>query len=649
MMEKKSNQLIWREGVPVSSKFDDPYYSLDGGLAESRYVFYQGAHIQELFRNSDHVVIGETGFGTGLNFLATWQAWLSDNDKPRMTFISAEAYPLSVSDLKKAHSAFPELAEFSETLCAKWPPPSSGIHSISFENGTITLLLLFGDATDVFSKLSAKVDAWYLDGFAPAKNPNMWTDELFKQMARLSKPHATVATFTAAGFVRRGLIANGFSIQKTPGFGRKRERLVGKYKSPDSKQTQIPPSVPQWARYEPSNHKTVAIIGAGIGGLMVAHALKKRGVDVLLFKDPASGNTSEKLPAAILAPKFIMGASPEQRFYSMAFAFAAQHAAYIDEKHSVQGIRFVAKTLEDKARLKKIAALYQWPDNWMALDGEHIVLPKGHSLNPRAIIPKLSEDLRIETHPIQKIQHSNGGWQLLDPSNNLIIEADTVVLAAGLDSHNILKQSNLEGVYGKRHPELRANAGQMEIVANNSASLASQMAISFDGYLTAPLPSDDENSFRGIGSTYERLEAIPNAPPPSTMHKRQEILQNLYDNTGIRIKNTDVANSWTGLRATVFDHLPFAGPIPQWGDLIEVCQPLTLDAKNRLHRDVKLHAGLYMLAGLGSKGFQYAPILGEYIAAMITDDPLPLPTDLMARLHPARGIIRELVRSNKNL
>lgn len=232
--------LSWnQQGTPVSQQFDDVYFSNQDGLAETRHVFLQGNGLPQRWREPGRpdFTVAETGFGTGLNFLTLWQAHQAfrrahpDQGPPRLHFISFEKYPLCRDDLRAAHAAWPELAELSEQLYAVWPDALPGCHRLH-PAPHITLDLWFGDVNALLPQLPdglhGHVDAWFLDGFAPAKNPDMWTQALFDTMLRLARPGATFATFTAAGFVRRGLIQAGFEVSKVKGFGQKRECLAGR-------------------------------------------------------------------------------------------------------------------------------------------------------------------------------------------------------------------------------------------------------------------------------------------------------------------------------------------------------------------------------------------------------------------------------------
>lgn len=214
-MQDQRAELEWRDGaVPVSVRFDDPYFSLDNGLAETRHVFLGGNDLPARF--VDGFRIAELGFGTGLNFLTTWAAWRATGVVGRFHFTSFEAFPMARADMEQALTAFPELAELAGEVIA-------GLHAsgpVSFAD--VTLHVIEGDARHTLPAWEARADAWYLDGFSPAKNPELWGADLMAEVARHTNPHGTAATYTAAGFVRRGLADAGFDVTRAPGYGRKR-------------------------------------------------------------------------------------------------------------------------------------------------------------------------------------------------------------------------------------------------------------------------------------------------------------------------------------------------------------------------------------------------------------------------------------------
>jgi tRNA 5-methylaminomethyl-2-thiouridine biosynthesis bifunctional protein len=224
--------IEWRNGQPYACDFQDVYFSTDNGLLETDYVFLQGNNLATRWLNSDMRTfkIAETGFGTGLNFLCASKVWLETvPQQAKLFYISVEKYPLSIQDIKNALDAWPQLKAISKPFLIQYERLIGGAQTILLYDNRVQLSLLIGDATERFSQVDDKADAWFLDGFAPAKNPDMWQAALFQQIARLSTASTTFATFTSAGAVRRGLIDAGFEVNKRAGFGKKREMLTGRF------------------------------------------------------------------------------------------------------------------------------------------------------------------------------------------------------------------------------------------------------------------------------------------------------------------------------------------------------------------------------------------------------------------------------------
>ena len=220
------------QGNPVADDFDDVYFSNHDGLAETRYVFLAGNNIPQCWHNFDSTVftVAETGFGSGMNFLALWQEFTQVSPSCKLHFISFEKHPMTVEQLEKCLALFPSLSEFATQLIDQYPAPNAGLHNLEFLKGKITLSLYFGDVNDLIPTINLhenqQVNAWFLDGFAPSKNPQMWTQNLFENIFRLTAPNGSIATFTAAGFVRRGLNDAGFNVQKIKGYGSKRNMTI---------------------------------------------------------------------------------------------------------------------------------------------------------------------------------------------------------------------------------------------------------------------------------------------------------------------------------------------------------------------------------------------------------------------------------------
>lgn len=217
-------------GIPRSAAYDDVYHAAAGGPAQARHVFLAGNGLPARWRGRKHFTVLETGFGLGLNFMATWQAWADDPLAcETLHFVSLEKHPLSAEDLARAHAAWPEFTPFSADLRAAWPPLEGGTHRIALGAGRLTLELVFADAVDALPRLDVSADAFYLDGFSPAKNPELWSPEVCRALAAHAAPGATLATWSVAGAVRRALVGTGFALTRRPGFAGKREMLTGVY------------------------------------------------------------------------------------------------------------------------------------------------------------------------------------------------------------------------------------------------------------------------------------------------------------------------------------------------------------------------------------------------------------------------------------
>jgi len=637
------SDVTWKDGVPYSTRFDDPYYSLEDGKAESTFVFLSGTDVLTTADTKDHIVVGETGFGTGLNFLTTWQAWRKTNPGARLTFISAEAFPMAATDMAKAHYAFPDLTDLADQLREAWPPAEGGFHTRKFDDGRISLHLMFGEVTKMFAQIDAEVDAWFLDGFAPAKNPDMWTDTLFKRMAQLSKPNTKVATFTAAGFVRRGLEAQGFQMKKTEGFGNKRHRLVGSYNP--SQQPSRPQAIKPatWSVTPASDTSQIAVVGDGIAGASVAYSLALRGLSPLLVAPEK--NPADTLPAAILAPQLLLANPVEKAFFHAAFFHAVSHPAYQDAFASERGTKYVPTSAQEQQKFKDILAQFKWGAEWMTSDSEGLFLPKGGTVLPANILEFLTHGINRISCNVVQLEKNRQGWDLLDTSGDIITSAPTVVLAAGAHTTGILAASSLVGTSATtRHPLVRPRGGQLEYVSAAAISGIDAHTMTYGGYISAASISGVNGKIRTIGSTHDKLSTVPAQPPHPTLAARGTILAQCHGATGGVIDPDATMTSWTGMRATAPDHMPYAGPIPNWADVSDVCANLAIDRKLPLPRPPKMEDGLYCVTALGSKGFQYGPLLGEYIAAMICGEPSPLPRILHGKLHPVRGYIRDIIR-----
>ncbi|MCG8441814.1 MAG: tRNA (5-methylaminomethyl-2-thiouridine)(34)-methyltransferase MnmD, partial [Caulobacterales bacterium] len=291
--------LVFDErGVPVARLFDDRYFSAADGLAEARAVFLAGCDLPAAWAGRDQFTVGELGFGSGLNLIALWELWSRMRPPGAVLhMVSVEGFPLTADQARAARHSTPSLADaggdarlraLSDALHAAWPPRIKGVHRRWFPGAGLSLTLAHLPVLDALDALEFVADAWFLDGFAPARNPDMWTGDVLAALAARTAPGARAATYTVAGAVRRGLEAAGFTVEKKPGFAGKRERLEAVYRGPACS----PARDPLFPRAAAPRPRRVLIIGAGLAGAMTAAALARRGVatHVLAAEDtPAAG------------------------------------------------------------------------------------------------------------------------------------------------------------------------------------------------------------------------------------------------------------------------------------------------------------------------------------------------------------------------
>ncbi len=315
----KPAQIEYRGTVPVSLTHDDPYFSLDNGLAESRHVFLVGCELPLQWQGRDRFTILETGFGTGLNLFATWQLWQQhrrQNAGAVLHYISIEAHPLSAEQIQRAMAPWPELEPMVSQYITHMPPAICGFHRRWFEHDGLCLTLLYGDVLDCLKELEATVHAFYLDGFAPRQNADMWQPAVYDELSRLGETGARLSTFTAAGLVRQGLAAAGFEVSKVSGYGRKRDMVTARLDSASSRS-----SVPGWLAMPDSSDDIPLVCGRGIAGAAAAHAWHMRGISVA-FEDRQPDRSASKNPLALVSPRLPAAISREGQLMLSAALYA---------------------------------------------------------------------------------------------------------------------------------------------------------------------------------------------------------------------------------------------------------------------------------------------------------------------------------------
>lgn len=576
------------------------------------------------------------------------RAPLSGNGS-RLHFISVEKYPLTQADLRKALAAWPELATLSQPLIDQWPLPVSGCHRLLFADGRIRLDLWFGDIKEMLPQVphpaTGLVDAWYLDGFSPAKNPEMWTQDLFDDLARLARPDATLSTFTCAGFVRRGLIAAGFAMKKVKGHGSKREMLAGVREGKVPQQ-----SIAPWYARPTGREGEVLIIGGGIASAMTALSLVERGRHVTLLcedGEPASGASGNRQGA--LYPLLNGEHDALSRFYSLAFGFARNRLLALAKHHPVAfSLCGITQLGYDDKSAAKLAKMSQGPfppelmhplsaaevEQVVGLpcDADGVSYPLGGWLCPadltRAAIREAQASGRLEVvfnAAVTRIAEEVDGWRVKSQDGRQW-HAPNLVAAAGHQLPALLPFAELP-LYPVR--------GQVSHVPTTTGLSQLKTVLCYDGYLTPA-----HNGAHCIGASYGRNQTDLAYRADEQEQNRARLQACVPQQRWPAEVDVSGAQARVGVRCASRDHLPVAGPVARLAALADHDVNAPADQQSAL----PLHAGLYVLGALGSRGLCSAPLCGELVASEICGDPLPLAADLLEALHPARYWVRRLRR-----
>ncbi len=630
---------------PHCPRFNDVYFNDQGGLAESQYVFLQANQLSQRWQHlnpEQTFCIAETGFGTGLNFLAVLQAWQQRNSQTgRLHFISVEKFPLDKNSLRLAHQCFPELTQFSQQLLTIWDcfqdSFRAGFHHFQLPDN-VSLSLGFGDATRSFSQLEAKVDAWFLDGFAPKKNPDMWHADLFDEITRLSKPGTTLSTFTAASAINKALTAQGFEVQKPAGFAQKREMIKARF---ITDKTHQPLNIQPWHPWPQtvSEKPAVTVLGAGIAGLCMAHQMKKLGYTTTLIDlhptpmQQASGNE-----LAMVMPMLTVKDSPEALLYLRAYemavrfyqstefkAIGVQQAIRSDQQHSWAALIEQAKLPKQLLQLEVTA------------DHCQLHYPQAGYVQTDKVGQRLLADVdQWITADVQRLSsNQNGVWQLYDVHNKVIHNTELLVLANGIDAHRLCQPADLSLV-GKHG---------MTTTIKTPANIALKHILLNKGYV---IPQLNKQQWL-LGATFDHLP--PTAWSQPAQLDADHALRNftLWQNHPwhSELCAAEVLHGHAAIRATTPDHLPLCGPLINQAQFKHDYQDLHHGRHWQNYPAAEPLKNLYILNGLGSRGFTSAPLLAQYLSAMINGDPLPLETDLCKIIHPNRFLYRHLKKPPK--
>jgi tRNA 5-methylaminomethyl-2-thiouridine biosynthesis bifunctional protein len=563
----------WDGEALVSARFGDVYASRSGALAQSRAVFLDGCGLPERWAARRRFTVAELGFGTGLNMLAVLEAWVRTRAPGAvLNLFSVEGFPLARADAARALSAqmqqgalaaHGELAALVERLLAQWPDGARGVHRIDFPDLGAVLDLAIGDVAEMVAGWDGAADAWFLDGFSPAKNPEMWSAELLALVGARTAPDGRAATWSVAGAVRRGLAGAGFAVERLPGFGWKRERISAVM--PGAAAEAVSPRV--------------AVIGAGISGAALALAFRDLSVEARLFADGAmaSGN-----PAALVSPRLAAGSEAGAGLHALAFRRAVERVTRTaPEAVIARGAERLLKPGEI-ARAEATVASGLFAPGSLALDGERLLMRDALVVAPLRVRAAWLGD--VEPLAVRGLVRDGAGWWIQGDGRRQG-PFDAVCVAAGFGS------AGLAGV------PLKPVRGQVAV----SQVRLDGPPTSWGGYV---IPTDDGLLF---GATHGRGDAGDDVRDAETL-RNVEGLAKVMPELAAQVAAGRLS-AVAGVRAAAGDHQPLAGAL---GD------------------------GLFVLGGLGGRGFTLAPLLAEHVASQVMGAPSPL-TAAMARLvDPAR-------------
>ena len=661
--------------APLSSEFGDVYFSKTDGLAESRHVFIDGNDLATRLanlRNFERFVIGEIGFGTGLNILAIWQLWqqIRPDNHSHLHIITTEKFPLSKTDLEQALSVWTELAGLSQQLIDNYPPPLAGCHRLNWFDERLTIDLWLGDATSSLSQVTGqgKVDAWLLDGFAPSCNQELWSADLLAQIARLSKPHTTLATFSVASAVKQGLKHHGFTLAKRKGFGKKREMLTASFQPKLTSANfcevyfrynkKIKPffvTLPFTASFESRRRQrrkannvkgfelpnfsaitkplSVAVIGAGVAGLSSAYALAARGHKVTIFDkaEPlagASGNIR-----GFLAPKLTSLKRLETNLHAIGYLASCRFYPYLTAQ---TGIKILQATgcldLLSHNRLQLDEVKDFPPQFARLLTAEQAKAKVGYEVGQAIFLPNAGLITTanfanaVLCHPnisfqTEKLTYFQQAYFQQDSDQVLLTFTerqqffDHVILCMALDTCDFLPTI-------KRFNHSRGQVTWFAVDEHDKAQLP-KLPLKYGSYYA----SFNQNSKRHVmlGASFVR-DTLDTAP---AVADHQMNVADLADAVPDWVNNTDMFTveknlpHWQGrasIRSQTVDYLPLVGQVWQAG----------YESKSRV----------WTFSALGSKGYAYAPICSELLAGLLCGEILPLANNMVNSLSPNRKVIR---------
>jgi tRNA 5-methylaminomethyl-2-thiouridine biosynthesis bifunctional protein len=649
-------QLDWDDqGRPRSRVFGDVYFSDRSGLEETRYVFLAQNNLAERFSAlAEHgrLVIGETGFGTGLNFLCAWQ--LFEECAPagaRLHYVSVEKFPLTPEDLRRALALWAELKVQADQLLGQYVAVHQGFQRMTLAGGRVTLTLLIGDALEQLPQLDGPIDAWFLDGFAPAKNPEMWTAELFAELARLAAPGATLSTFTSTGWVRRLLNAAGFKMKRTPGIGHKWEILRGVFLGWPDKMPKPAPAKPWYARpAPPAGERHALVIGGGLAGCASAASLAARGWRVTLLErhaglaEEASGN-----PQGVLYLKLSAHGTALSQVILSGFGYTRRLLENLQRglDWDACGVLQLAFNEKEDQRQRQLAEAFAAgllrivdraeaeAQSGIGLACGGLFYPEGGWVHPPALCRWQASAAAIDVQPhreVLELRRADGQWQAWD-GDRCLASAPVAILASAAEIKRFEPAAELP---------LKRIRGQITRLAQTARSQSLATVVCAEGYVAPPRLGEHT---LGASFDFHSDDLTPTAAEHAgNLQMLEEISHDLVDRLDADTLDPQHLEGRAAFRCTSPDYLPIVGPLADSRAFAEAYATLGKDARQVPDIPCPWLDGLYVNSGHGSRGLITAPLSGELIAAWLDNEPLPLPRSVAEACHPNRFALRAVIR-----
>ncbi|CAI10034.1 conserved hypothetical protein [Aromatoleum aromaticum EbN1] len=616
------------DGTPCSAAFGDVYHARGGGLEQARFVFIAGNGLPARWQGREHFAILETGFGFGLNFLATWDAWRADPKRcERLHFVSVERHPFTREDLATLHARWPELAPLAAELADHWPTLTPGMHRLHLNRGRVVLTLLFGDARELLPRLECGADAFFLDGFSPACNPELWSAALLAELGRLAASGATLATWSVSGDVRRALAAAGFDCEKAPGFDGKRQMCRGRHRDVGTG----PAPAAAAARH-------ALVIGAGLAGSSTAERLAARGwhVDVIDAADGPGEGASGNL-TGVLRPLPSLDDNRLARITRAGALYGLHHLRQLTEaglpvRWDACGVLHLARDPVHEDKQRRVVEAHRPPSDYLrfverdeasTLAGWPLPVggwwfPQGAWVSPPSLCAA-----NLMTHPdlirchfgraMQRLEASADGWTAFDADGKAIASAPVAVLANGVGIRAVPQAAALP---------VRSARGQVTHFPAAAGSPPNVVVCRL-GYVAPAL-----DGVRSAGATFsvdDDEPALRDADQRENLAKLEFILPGYA-----AAVDTAALAGRVGFRPASPDRLPMVGEVPA---------VLRADRATPLAQ-IPRHPGLYAVAGFGARGLVWASLAAELLASHIAGEPLPLERELVDALDPARYLLR---------